>query len=127
MSVAVLTSTSNGCIAPDSASGGGGAASTSSGGGGACPNDLPESCPSPEPLYTSEVAAVIKSRCLTCHTAGGQAATTPLGDYADVYARRTTVLTRVYACKMPPPDAPQLTEEERTTLLGWLVCGAEDN
>lgn len=124
---AALASTSNGCGSPDTSAGGGGASSSTSGGGEACPNDLPKDCPSPEPLYTSNVAPVIESRCLPCHAAGGPAATTPLGDYADVYTRRTTVLTRVFACKMPPADAPALTADERATLLGWLVCGAKDD
>lgn len=111
---------------------GGGGAGGAGGGGGSggeasCPNDLPESCPSPEPGYAADVAAIVAERCATCHSPGGQAASTLLTDYAQVYAKRTTVLTRVYACKMPPPGAPELTDEERAALLGWLVCGAKDD
>lgn len=105
--------------------GGGGSGGT--GGAGACPNDLPESCPAPEPGYSKDVAPIIEARCATCHSAGGQAGEKPLDTYAEVYSLRTNVLTRVYGCKMPPAGATQLTEAERATLLAWLVCGAKEN
>jgi uncharacterized membrane protein len=107
-----------------SGTGGGG---TGTGGAAGCPNDLPDTCPSPEPGYSADVASIVAERCATCHSPGGQAQSTLLTDYAEVYAKRTTVLTRVYACKMPPAGAPPLTSDERAALLGWLVCGAKND
>jgi len=73
------------------------------------------------------VAPIVEARCLDCHSPGGKAESTPLSEYAQIFAIRTTVLTRVYGCKMPPEGAPELTDDERATLLGWLVCGAKNN
>lgn len=106
---------------------GGGGAGGATGGEGGCPNDLPDACPSSDPSYSTDVVPILESRCLDCHSPGGPAETTPLGGYDSVYSIRTTVLTRVYGCKMPPADATPLTPEERATLLAWLVCGAKDN
>ncbi len=106
---------------------GGGSGGTGTGGTTGCPNDLPEACPAPAPAYSMDVAPIMAERCATCHSPGGQAETTLLTDHAEIYANRTPVLTRVYACKMPPAGAPQLTDGERETLLGWLVCGAKND
>lgn len=95
--------------------------------GPSCPNDLPTACPTPAPSYSSDVAPIVKERCLLCHGPGGPQASVPLADYASIHARRTTVLTQVYGCRMPPAGAAELTSDERATLLAWLVCGAPDN
>jgi hypothetical protein len=60
--------------------------------------------------------------------AGGVAADRLLDTWAQVYPQRTSVLTQVYACWMPPgPAGEALTSAERALLLGWLVCGAPDS
>jgi uncharacterized membrane protein len=92
-----------------------------------CPNDLPASCPSPAPHFAADVQPVLQARCVRCHTSGGQAGEKPLTTWAEIFGRRSSVLNRVYACVMPPAAEPQLTEAERRTLLGWLVCGAPDD
>jgi uncharacterized membrane protein len=92
-----------------------------------CPNDLPASCPTPPPSYTNDVAKVLAARCVKCHGKGGVEETKPLDTYANVYSRRTTVLTQIYSCAMPPEGEDQLTAEERKTLLSWLVCKAPNN
>src|SRR5438067_879667 len=94
------------------------------GGGRVCPNDLPSACPQPPPTY-SDVAPIFSGVCVQCHAPGGQTADKPLTTYDEVFSRRTTVLTQVYGCVMPPEDAnAQLTPAQRAALLAWLVCGA---
>jgi hypothetical protein len=92
-----------------------------------CPNDLPGSCPSPAPSWSQTVQPVIQNRCQRCHSPTGTAKNRLLQSYSDVYAQRSSVLNRVYACTMPPGGEPQPTTAEREALLGWLVCGAPNN
>lgn len=101
--------------------------SSSSGAGGGCPSDLPASCPANAPHYHDTIGPLIAAKCATCHRAGGQEPTKPLVTYADVDARKTTVLTQIYSCRMPLATAPQLTLAEREELLAWLVCGAKND
>ncbi|MGZ3454192.1 MAG: hypothetical protein ACXVEF_31595 [Polyangiales bacterium] len=51
----------------------------------------------------------------------------PLDGYSAIFARRTTVLTQVYSCKMPQEGEPALSADERAKLLMWLVCKAPNN
>ena len=110
---------------------GGGTGSSSSGtsgtSGSTCPRDLPQSCPSPEPSYATDVAPLIQAKCVQCHAPGGVASDRPLGTYAQVNTLKQDVLDQVYNCLMPEPPQPALDETDRQTLLGWLVCGAPDN
>jgi uncharacterized membrane protein len=91
-----------------------------------CPNDS-LACPSPAPSYSTSVSAIFQNRCLSCHSPGGQAASKPFTTYQEVYSNRSAILNQVYACRMPLAGAPQPTLQERTQLLGWLVCGAPNN
>ncbi len=97
------------------------------GGSGAdCPNDLPASCPSPIPSYSTQVAPIIQAHCLKCHSGAGPG----IGDfrtYPGVFNSRGQILTNFYSCKMPPQGEPPPTSQERALLLGWLVCQAPDN
>jgi len=92
-----------------------------------CPNDLPDSCPTPAPSWDGGVSEVVATVCATCHKAGGEAADKQFNSYDDVYARRGVILSQIYSCFMPPPDSVTLTPAERQMLLGWLVCGAPNN
>ncbi len=93
--------------------------------GTGCPNDLPADCPADVPDYNADVAPIIADRCLSCHSPGGAGeAGHDFTTWDTLNAQQTTVLTQVYACKMPPEGAPPLTSAERGTLLDWLVCGA---
>jgi hypothetical protein len=92
-----------------------------------CPRDTPSSCPMPAPSYATDVAPILETYCNDCHSPTGQAPDRPLQTYAEVFSRRTTVLSEVAGCVMPPPDFPQPTEAERVTLLGWLACSAPNN
>jgi hypothetical protein len=95
--------------------------------GATCPNDLPAACPSPAPSYAAEVGAIIQTRCASCHAPGGQEASMPLVTYEQIQRRSASMLTQVYACRMPKAGAPPLADAERKALLEWLVCRAPNN
>jgi hypothetical protein len=82
----------------------------------------------PAPSYATEVAPLLARTCLpACHGAGGVEQTKPIGTYAQVFSRRGLMLTQVNNCRMPPPDAGVLSDQEASMLLDWLVCGAPNN
>jgi len=92
-----------------------------------CPNDLPPSCPSPMPSYQNDVRPIIVNHCLKCHSPGGQEATIDFTTYQNVFTQRGPILTQIYSCRMPPAGEARPTTQERTTFLGWLVCGSPNN
>ncbi len=95
---------------------------------GACPNDLPQACPSNVPSYKNNVSSIIGDKCNACHGDGGVAASKfEFTSYANVYAGRSSMLDQVYACRMPPADASALTPDERAAMLAWFVCHAPQN
>jgi hypothetical protein len=98
-------------------------------GDGGCARDLPASCPSPVPSWTTDVQPAIERSCAPCHLPGGIAA--PLHDfsmYAGVYGQRGSVLGAVSSCRMPlAGGAAPLAPADREKLLAWLVCGAPQN
>ena len=91
-----------------------------------CPNDT-LACTLPAPSYASSVSTIIQSRCVSCHGPGGQQASMPFTSYQQIFAARSPILNQVYACRMPPAGAAELTMGERTQLLGWLACSAPNN
>lgn len=93
-----------------------------------CPADLPASCPAKVPSWANDVQPIIDRRCNPCHGGGGIAPPTfNFATYQGVSNNSGSILTQVYACRMPPPDAGAPTLAEREALLGWLVCGAPNN
>jgi hypothetical protein len=94
-----------------------------------CARALPTSCAS-APTYTTEVAPIVARACLpSCHEPNGTASDRDLTTYANIEKIESTVLSQVYACSMPPPDAGPdvaLTSQDRDMLLQWLVCGSPD-
>jgi hypothetical protein len=68
----------------------------------------------------------MQARCEPCHAPGGTAPKV-LETYDEVYADRTAMLVRVNGCIMPPADAGVLSDDEKRTILGWLVCQAPNN
>lgn len=93
-----------------------------------CLHDLPASCPSPVPSYSSSVSEIISQSCVVgCHTAGGAAPDRPYNNYQEVYSQQSAVLNQAYECFMPPAGSPPLTATQRAQLFGWLVCGAPNN
>lgn len=92
-----------------------------------CPQNLPASCVGTPPSYARDIKPIFDGVCTNCHAPGGQMASVPFTTYAQIYGRRTTVLTQVYDCIMPPVNGPQLTDAQRLTLMTWLVCEAPNN
>ncbi len=93
-----------------------------------CPDDIPGSCPSTVPSYAADVAPILTSVCAPCHVSGGSAyASYDFESYASVAANESAILDAMSTCHMPPAVSPQLTDEQRATLLAWLVCGSPDN
>jgi uncharacterized membrane protein len=95
----------------------------------ACPNDLPEDseCPAASPSYRDEVSLIIAQKCAGCHAPNNRVSSKVFASYAEIFAERRGMLTQVYACRMPPSEAPALSSAERHALLQWFVCGAPDN
>lgn len=92
-----------------------------------CAAETPGSCPSTPPSYKTNVAPILQSRCTSCHSPTGSQSAQPLDTYAGVKAESGQMKERVTNCTMPPAGSMQLTAEEANTILGWLVCGAQDN
>jgi uncharacterized membrane protein len=86
--------------------------------------DVANTCPSPAPTYSVDVAPIIERRCLQCHAPGGQQAVVPFQTYDQVQARSAGIKVWLGSCLMPPADQPQPTLEERRAVLGWIACGA---
>jgi hypothetical protein len=94
-----------------------------------CPSDLPPDtdCATASPIY-DDVAPIFAARCTICHYPGGYEIKYRFDSYAQITSNMTNtrVLTQVYSCRMPPSCAPNLSSDERHTLLQWLVCGAPE-
>ncbi len=88
------------------------------------------SCQNPIPSYSKDVAPVLDRACNnTCHAPG--VGPWPLNNYADVFDWGSIIGGDVEQCAMPPADAGvgdgTLSDQERGTILNWLVCGAPNN
>ena len=118
LSVTTLVLLVAGCSSPEP--GGNGGASGASG----CPA-APTTCPTPAPAYAADVAGIVASRCVSCHGPGGVEQQRPLGTYAALASRRSSVLTQLATCAMPK-DA-SMSDGERATVLAWIVCGAPND
>jgi hypothetical protein len=97
-------------------------------GGTSCPFEAPV-CPDPQPSYAGEVSALIQTYCVGCHGPGGVQANRPFGTWQDITSHQYAgpMQRQLLACRMPPGDAPQPTDAEKNTLIGWLTCGAPNN
>jgi hypothetical protein len=96
-----------------------------------CPMVLPpdDDCATASPVY-ADVAPIFASRCSVCHHAGGLEMKYVFDTYAEVHDNttiRTRILTQIYGCRMPPICAPDLSADERQTMLHWLVCGGPES
>ncbi len=89
-------------------------------------------CPSTPPSWAKDVQPIIENYCITCHEPGGNGeALADLTSYAYVYRSRSSILTQVYQCLMPNQDAspppPELTTDQRETIVAWVACNAPNN
>jgi hypothetical protein len=96
-----------------------------------CPNELPTDvdCATASPIY-DDVAPIFAVRCTICHRPSGLETMHRFDSYGEINASipmRSRTLTQVYACRMPPSCAPDLSPDERSTMLKWFVCGAPEN
>jgi len=104
------------------------ACSPSNKGGESCPV-LSSRCPSP-PVTWEQVQPLIVTYCFQCHGEGGiEQSQYDYTSYAGVYKNRAEMLTQTYQCQMPPYDASPPTaifptDQDRQTIVSWLVCGA---
>jgi hypothetical protein len=99
--------------------------------GSSCPN-VSTSCPATPPSWKNDVQPLIATYCLACHGDGGiEQSQFDYTTYQGVYKNRAAMVTQVYQCQMPPPDAslpaPPLTADQRETIVAWLACGAPNN
>jgi uncharacterized membrane protein len=94
-----------------------------------CPNAGDPPCPSPPPSYKADIQPIIEKHCYGCHGPGGvEVSSINLTTYAEVARRKSDINVQVTMCRMPQPDAGQLTLEEMTTFTEWLgPCSAPDN
>jgi uncharacterized membrane protein len=96
-------------------------------GNGNCTASVPSSCPSTPPSYQTDVAPLLQTYCVSCHSAGGSESGKPLDTYRGVANLSGGVESSVGSCSMPPANEAQPTDAERETILAWLVCGANQN
>ena len=90
-----------------------------------CPGAPSVTCPSMPPTYTADIQPLLQSRCYGCHGPGGiEQGSFDLTTYNRVTGARSDIATQVGQCIMPPPDAGQLTTQERTELFQWIECGS---
>ena len=87
-------------------------------GNGTCATtDVPTACPaSGSPSYSKDVAPILSAQCNGCHG---------FSSYASASSSKSSIQSRVANCNMPQGGA--LSAAERSTLLGWTVCGAPNN
>ena len=92
-----------------------------------CGAPAPETCPSPKPSYSKQVAPILDAKCNNCHV-GGIDKPWSLADYQSVDDWRISILQDILSCTMPPLDGGvALTTEERDVIAGWIACKAPDN
>ena len=87
-------------------------------------------CQNPIPSYSRDVVPVLDRACnTTCHAPGE--GPWPLNDWANVSDWGSIIGGDIEQCTMPPADAGAgngtLSDQERATVLNWLVCGAPNN
>jgi uncharacterized membrane protein len=98
------------------------------GGGGApaavCADDAPEACPSVAPRFVADAAPIIQAHCVKCHAPDGLAKKFPFETYDDIAPFAGDMKLELETCEMPPSTESALTSPERSTLFGWIACGA---
>ena len=102
-----------GTAASGGAAGALGAAGASGFGGAGPVNSLP-----------CEVRAVLKARCQACHQDPPlNGAPMRLLTWSDVYGKADEIYERLSADEMPPPGAPDLSQDQASTLFTYLSLG----
>ncbi len=79
-----------------------------------------------EVTFSRDILPVLQARCAKCHGTDqheGHVDFSPLTDDKSAARQRKLwrkVIAQIESGEMPPPDARQLTADERSRLLGWL-------
>lgn len=84
-------------------------------------------CSKGVPSYRTDIAPIVRERCLACHDGDGEAG--PENDFRTrdgLYSHRRGVAARIQYCAMPPRGAPQPSAAARDLLVKWAACGAPD-
>ena len=90
------------------------------------PLDGGASCPATPPSFMNDVLPILNRDCnSTCH--GPNASQWELADYSDVSDWASLIQLDLTDCAMPPVDAGAYPTSDRTTVLGWIACGAPNN
>ena len=76
--------------------------------------------------YTKQIKPIIENKCLSCHGPNN-----PNGDFTTYEKLKPwfgEIKLHTFIVKnMPPPEAPQLTDEEAGLLQCWLNHGGANN
>lgn len=88
----------------------------------------PDTPTTPDVTYTTDVAPIISTNCLGCHSG-----TTPSGDlllttYAEVRAsaETDTLTLRMNDAAMPMPPTGLISEADRNTVQDWVDGGYKE-
>jgi len=94
-----------------------------------------------KPNFESIKKHLFEMKCISCHSAGGEAARVPLNDYRAVMespreivipgnpeeSSLMIVVTRTDEKRMPPPDVSDaLSEKQIKVLNDWIMAGAPE-
>ena len=90
-----------------------------------CTVEAPTACPDPAPHYP-DIQPIIQRTCVPCHN-GMVGGPWPLLQYSHVADWQDVIRAFVLDCSMPPPDAGvPMSDEERTAILTWILCGFQE-
>jgi cytochrome c5 len=83
-------------------------------------------CAQPGPSFAKDIAPLLQRDCNTCHAPGSTL--WPLVGYENVRDWSYAILLDVDGCRMPPADGgTTLSSTDRSLLLAWIACGANNN
>jgi hypothetical protein len=83
-------------------------------------------CTEPGPSFAKDIAPLLQRDCNTCHAPGSLL--WPLVGYENVRDWSYSILLDVDGCRMPPADGgTALSSTDRSLLLAWIACGANNN
>jgi|HubBroStandDraft_1064217.scaffolds.fasta_scaffold00946_5 hypothetical protein len=87
----------------------------------------PAPCPQPQPSFARDIAPLLDRECNNCHTPGSTL--WPLVGYENVRDWSYSILLDLDGCRMPPADGgtTPLSAQDRALVVGWIVCGANNN
>jgi uncharacterized membrane protein len=73
--------------------------------------------------YSKDIAAIVTSRCATCHGATPVGNNVQLATYANLQTHKDHVYNEVNGGKMPVGGWPATDAASKPKLLTWISCG----